>query len=118
MGFSGGSVGKESVRNAGDPSLIPGLGRPWRRKWQPTLYSCLKNSMANYSPWGHKESDMTEQLTPQQKEFYLNKKCVCCFSWASRETNHQAPWKTMVTWYHKKKKKNKTNSLEDKLKVI
>ena len=64
-----------------------------------------QRSLASYSPWGHEESDMTEQLTQQQEEFYLNKKCVCCFSWASRETNHQAPWKTMVTWYHKKKKK-------------
>ena len=26
-GFSGGSVGKESACNAGDPSLIPGSGR-------------------------------------------------------------------------------------------
>ena len=27
MGFSGGSAGKESACNAGDPGLIPGLGR-------------------------------------------------------------------------------------------
>ena len=27
MGFPGNSVGKESARNAGDPGLIPGLGR-------------------------------------------------------------------------------------------
>ena len=26
-GFPGGSGGKESARNAGDPNLIPGLGR-------------------------------------------------------------------------------------------
>ena len=33
----GGSDCKESACNAGDPGLIPGLGRfPWRRKWQPT----------------------------------------------------------------------------------
>ena len=41
-GFLGGSVGKEFAYNAGDLSLIPGLG----------------NSM-DY-PWGHKESDTTE----------------------------------------------------------
>ena len=36
LGFPGGSVGKESACSAGDPGLIPGLGRfPWRRKWQP-----------------------------------------------------------------------------------
>ena len=28
MGFPDGSVGKDSVCNAGDPSLIPGLRRP------------------------------------------------------------------------------------------
>ena len=37
MGFPGGSDGKASACNAGDPGSIPGLGRlPWRRKWQPT----------------------------------------------------------------------------------
>ena len=31
MGFPGGSDGKESAYNGGDPGSIP-----WRRKWQPT----------------------------------------------------------------------------------
>ena len=40
---------------------------PWRRKWQPTpVYlpgiSHGWRSRAGYSPWGHKESDTTEQL--------------------------------------------------------
>ena len=41
---------------------------PWRKKWQPIpvflpgeLHG--QRSLAGYSPWGHKESDMTEQLT-------------------------------------------------------
>ena len=29
---------------------------PWRRKWQ-------QRRLVGYSPWDHKESDMTEQLT-------------------------------------------------------
>ena len=34
MGFPGGSVGKESACNAGDPGSIPGVGKiPWRREW-------------------------------------------------------------------------------------
>ena len=42
--FSGGSDGKESTCNAGDPGLIPGLGRsPWRR--DQLQYSCLENPM-------------------------------------------------------------------------
>ena len=34
VSFPGGSDGKESACNAGDPGLIPGLGS-WRREWQP-----------------------------------------------------------------------------------
>ena len=37
LGFSGGSAGRESAYNAGDPGMIPGLGRfPWRRDRLPT----------------------------------------------------------------------------------
>ena len=41
---------------------------PWRRQWQPTLVFlpgklCGQRSPVGYSPWGHKESDTTEQLT-------------------------------------------------------
>ena len=40
----------------------------WRRKWQPTPVFLPRElhgerSLAGYSPWGCKESDMTEQLT-------------------------------------------------------
>ena len=62
MGFPCSSAGKESPANAGDLCLIPGLGRsPGEGKGYPLQYSGLENSMA-CSPWGHKESDMTEQL--------------------------------------------------------
>ena len=41
---------------------------PWRRKWQPTPVflpgeSHWQRSLVNYSPWGCKKSDITEQLT-------------------------------------------------------
>ena len=36
MGFLGGSDGKESAWNAGDPGLITVGKIPWRRTWQPT----------------------------------------------------------------------------------
>ena len=53
----------ESACNAGDLSLIPGLGRsPGERKDYPLQYSGLENSM-DYSPWGLKELDMTERLS-------------------------------------------------------
>ena len=49
-GFPGGSVGKESACNAGDPGLIPGLGRsPGEGIGSPLLYSCLENSMGRGS---------------------------------------------------------------------
>ena len=63
----GGSDGKESACNAGDPDSIPGLGRfPWRRGWQPTRVFLPgefhgQRSLAGRSPWGRKESYMTEQ---------------------------------------------------------
>ena len=67
-GFPGGSVSKESACSVGDLGLIPGLERsPGGGYGNPLQYSCLKNphgqrSLAGYSSWGHKESDMTEQL--------------------------------------------------------
>ena len=47
----------------------PWVGKiPWRRKWQPTLVflpgeSRGQTSLVGYSPWAHRESDMTEWLT-------------------------------------------------------
>ena len=46
LGFPGGSDSKESVCNAGDTDLIPGLGRsPGVGNGNPLQYSCLENSM-------------------------------------------------------------------------
>ena len=56
--FPGGSDGKESVCHAGDPGLIPGSGRSLAL---PGEFHGQR-SPVGYSPWGHKESDMTEQL--------------------------------------------------------
>ena len=62
MGFPCGSAGKESACNAGDLGSIPGMGRsPGEGKGYPLQYSGLENSMDyTYSPWGHRELDMTE----------------------------------------------------------
>ena len=60
---------KNLPTNAGDirdMGSIPGLGRfPRGRHGKPFQYSCLENPMdrrglAGYSPYGHKELDMTE----------------------------------------------------------
>ena len=45
-GFPGGSVGKESARNVGDPDSIPRSGRsPEEGNGNPLQHSCLENSM-------------------------------------------------------------------------
>ena len=70
-GFPGGDSGKEPVcqywgcKRCG---FDPWVGKiPWRRKWQPTPVflsgkSHGQRSLAGCSPWGHKESDMTEHI--------------------------------------------------------
>ena len=64
-----GSNDKESACNAGGLGWIPVPGRfPWKREWLPTPVFLSgefhgHRSLAGYNPWGHKESDMTEQLS-------------------------------------------------------
>ena len=73
-GLPYGPAGKDSTFNVGDTgdaSSIPWVGKvPWRRKWQPTPVclpekSCRQRSLVGYSPWGRKESDVTERLSTQ-----------------------------------------------------
>ena len=46
LSFPGGSEVKGSACNAGDPALIPGLGRsPGEGNGNPLLYYCLENPM-------------------------------------------------------------------------
>ena len=60
------------VRNlptVGETGFDPWVRKiPWRKEWQPTPVllpgeSHGQESLGGYSPWGHRESDMTEQLT-------------------------------------------------------
>ena len=78
VSFPGGSDGKESARNAGDLGSIPGSKRsPEEGNGYPLQYSWLENSMdrgawrATYSPWGCKESDMTEQLSTVEHACFI-----------------------------------------------
>ena len=71
--FSTASLVAQMVRNL--PAMQetqvqnPWVGKiPWRREWLPTLVFlsrefCEDKSLVAYSPWGCKESDMTEWLT-------------------------------------------------------
>ena len=57
----------------------PWVGKiPWKREWQltpifvPGESHGQKKSLVGYSPWGHKESDMTEAtLNGCMHAFYL-----------------------------------------------
>ena len=82
IAFPGGASGKESTcqrRRCRRWRFYPWVGKiPWRRKWQPTPVflagkSHGRRSLAGYSPWGHKESDMTEHARMYcfQKLIYL-----------------------------------------------
>ena len=60
----------------------PWVGKiPWRRNWQPPLVflpekSHGQRSLAKYSPWGHKELDMTEA---NENPCILIQNCVFIF---------------------------------------
>ena len=116
LGFSSGSVGKESACNAGDPSSVPGsgsspgeeIGYPVQYSWTSLVAQMVENLpamqetqvqslgcedpleeghssilawripmdrggwRATCSPWGHQESDMTEQLSTAQHIILMN----------------------------------------------
>ena len=65
LGLYCGSACKEFTCNAGDLGLTPVLGR-YLEKGKATHSSILAWRIHGlYSPWGHMESDMTEQLSLQ-----------------------------------------------------
>ena len=66
-----GSAGKESTCNAEDVGLNSGLGRSTEGKGYPLQYSGLENPI-DYSLWGCKELDATEQLSLDFVHVYLN----------------------------------------------
>ena len=64
----GGSDGKESACNAGNSGLIPWSAKPLQKGMTTTAVflpgkSHAQRRLADYSLWGSKESDTTEQLT-------------------------------------------------------
>ena len=93
IGFPGASVVKNPPGNAGDAGdlgLILGSGRsPGGGHGNPFQYLCLKNpmnSLAGSSPWGCKESDMTEVTT-----------CACACTHTHTHTVNMANHPTLKT---------------------
>ena len=68
LGFPSGSDSKCLCLQCRRPGFDPRVRKiPWRSKWQPTPVLLPGKfhgwrSLVGYSPWGPKESDMTEQL--------------------------------------------------------
>ena len=79
-----------NVRDAKRLRFDPWLGKiPWGRKWQPTPVFLpgkfhRQRSLAGYSPWGHRESDTTEQLSrPQEMSSQLCQSAFFSLLWTS-----------------------------------
>ena len=100
--FLGGTSGKEPAcqcRRFKRHGFDPWVGMiPWRRAWQPTSAFLPgkfhgQGSLAGYSPWGCKESDTTEQLSPHTR--------ISCNNWCVNRSvmsdslqfhGHRSPW--------------------------
>ena len=70
LGFPGGLVIKKKIfLQCSRPGFDPWGGKiPWRREWLPTSVFLPgefqgQKSLVGSSPWGRKESDITERLT-------------------------------------------------------
>ena len=67
--FPGGTSGKESTCQSRKCRFDPRVWKSlWNRKWLPTPVFLPgkfhgQRSLVGYGSWGHKESDMTEQLS-------------------------------------------------------
>ena len=90
QGFPGGSDGKESAWNVGDPGLISGSGRvPGEGTGNPLQYSCLENPMDRGAWWimgSQSQTRLNEQMTWYDtdttrwiRELYSNFKVSDCF---------------------------------------
>ena len=88
---------KKSACNDGDLGLNPGSGKsPGGGGGNPLQYSCLENphgqrSLAGYSPWSHKESDTTEQLSTvyhsNSSRLFIYTSAVICKSFTKHLQN-------------------------------
>ena len=79
MGLPGGSDGKESACNAGDPSSIPGFEDPLEKGMAMLQYSCLENSMDRGTWWttvhgvAKSRTQLTDRLHLYLKPYFFSK---------------------------------------------
>ena len=96
--FLGGSDSNESACLCGKPRFDPWVKKIlWRREWQPTPVFMPgefhgQRTLVGYSPWLHRELEMTEQLT---LTFHFVCVCVCvCVC----EHAHNCAWLSAILW--------------------
>ena len=81
---------KKLPASVGDAGSDSGLGRfPWRKKWQliPVFLpgkSPGQMNLVGYSPWGLKESDMTERLHSNTNDILALQCCVSFYDTAKK----------------------------------
>ena len=72
-GFPSGLDGKEFVCNAGDPSLIPGLGRsPGEGNGYSFQFSCMGNPMDRGAWWATVHGITKSRIWPSDQHIFLN----------------------------------------------
>ena len=91
--------------HCGRPRFNTLVGKiPWRRKWHPTPVplpgkSHGRRSWIGYSPWGHKESDMTEWLhfsiSPSNEYSWLISFRI---DWFDLLTVYCYQWERLFSW--------------------
>ena len=96
--FPGGSDTRVCLQH-GRPRFDPWSGRsPGEGSGYPLQYSCLENSMdRGYSPWGPKESDMTEGRRLPLFTFRAAKEERS--GWESRATSSNLDLRSPARWY-------------------
>ena len=107
LGFPGSSDGKEYVCQCRKLLFDPWVGKiPWRREWLPTPVFLTgefheHKSLVGYSPWGCKESYMTERLTLAylSNPSMFTEPCFIGEKWG--RSCGSDPWVGKITWSRK-----------------
>ena len=133
------SAGKESACNVDRPGFNPWVGKiPWRRERLPTPVFWPVEFHGPYSPWGHKESDMTEEFslfTDRYTDQWNRTKgpeinlCVCMgqlifnkgakeYIWGKKgQSFHRWCWENWTSRYKRMKLDLSHSTYRDQLKV-
>ena len=107
-GLPGGTSGKEPPCQRKRQGFDSWVGKiPWRRKRQPTPVFLPGKfhgqwRLVGYSPWGHQELDMSEQLSTHvhylSNKYNLPTASIFLFSLPVLSLYHMKPWRIASTF--------------------